>query len=113
MSDCADGDPTAHLLPSEAIDLRLDAAGLMLWDPPLDPGGTLVWYDTLRAPDPFSFPVANCLEIDDLDLTSPSGGAPPSGVTWYYLVRAGNGCGDGSLGYDYPAGIERLGRACP
>jgi len=53
---------------------------------------------------------ADCLETDGTDLTAAEGGSPGSGVCWYYLVRAENGCG-GNLGGD-SAGTPRTGVDC-
>jgi hypothetical protein len=74
----------------------------------------VVRYDVLRSTDPsdFSAGTAICLETDDTDTQWIDPAIPAVGTGFYYLVRAVNPCGDGTLGYD-SFGTERSGRTCP
>ena len=69
-------------------------------------------FDLLRATSGSSFNSAICLEIDGTDLEATDTQTPSLGTIWYYLVRAGNGCAEGSLGTN-SAGAARTGTSCP
>ena len=66
----------------------------------------------LRSGDPSDFDTATCLESDDNDLVVVDEDLPTAGQAFYYLVRAVNTCGEGSLGYGSD-GAERTGANCP
>jgi len=110
--DCAPSDPTAFALPGEVHGLASlpDKAGLV-WAP-LAPG-TL--YEGLKG-ETAHLPVGAGAESCWLAATGTPQGAdtalPASGVATYYLVRAVNACGPGTLGHD-SAGAERESAACP
>ena len=72
---------------------------LLSWDPPLDPGGSMPLYDTIRSADAADFlTAAACVETDDsADTTAIETADPVAGTVLYYLVRAENGC-DGGVG---------------
>jgi len=118
--DCDPADPTIWSRPSELGPLSLfhdQPTGLTLlsWDPPLEHGALSVVYDTLRSELPFDFMAADCIESDDgFDLSAEDGGFIPSGMAYYYLVRAQNSCpqGEGSLGVDW-RWRPRESRPCP
>ncbi len=69
-------------------------------------------FDLLRATSGNGFGSAICLEIDDTDLEAADTQVPSIDTIWYYLVRAGNTCDEGSLGTD-SAGTARTGTSCP
>lgn len=79
----------------------------LLWDPaPYASGGAPV-YDALRSPAADDFGAAATCLASDVVLTSAGDGATPvPGEVFYYLVRAQNDCGAGSMG------PGRTGRAC-
>jgi len=100
--DCAPLDDQLWAVPGEVSDLRLAHSGgvggttTLTWDTPAIPGATTVTHDVLRAEAP-----------DDLGGFEPIvEGEPGTGATdtddpsplYFYLVRAVNECGDGSLG---------------
>jgi len=69
-------------------------------------------FDVLRATSGNGFGSAICLEIDGTDLEAADTQTPSLGTIWYYLVRAGNTCGEGSLGAN-SAGAPIAGTSCP
>jgi hypothetical protein len=112
--ECNDADPQAWYTPSEAEDLLFASdRETMSWDPPLDPGGTSVIYDTLRSGDAQDFgdTSAVCVESDDGSDTIATDSETP-GEVFYYLVRAENACGHGLLGQRFD-GERPAGRDCP
>lgn len=122
LSDAADCDPTsadAWARPGEAGGLMLDqvagpgSATRLQWQAPAAFGGVTVSYDVLRSDLPWYFGWGSvaCLETNDAADRQAIDAAPPAPI-WYYLVRASNACGEGSLGAD-PAGTPRPGVTCP
>jgi hypothetical protein len=113
--DCDDGNNQAWALPGEAQSLVFGADGTSLsWQAPAEFGGESVTYDLLRSPDRDFVSLGQCLTLPDPAVPSGSDSdTPPSGILFYYLVRAVNGCPEpGTLGTD-GAGTEREGPACP
>jgi hypothetical protein len=118
-ADCADADPLVRNRPGEVPALAASRSGTsaqLSWTPPSDLGGdpSRVAYDVLRstAPSTFSGSGATCVESNGVDTVAADPGLPAAGAGYHYLVRAGNSCGDGSLG-TRSSGLERAGRACP
>ncbi|HZN03120.1 MAG TPA: FG-GAP-like repeat-containing protein [Candidatus Polarisedimenticolia bacterium] len=122
LSDAADCDPTASDVwarPDGTDGLMLDQVGgpgsaaRLQWQAPASIGGLLVHYDVLRSDSPWYFGWGSvaCLETNDAGDRQAVDPAPPAPI-WYYLVRAGNACGEGSLGAD-SAGAPRQGVSCP
>jgi hypothetical protein len=73
----------------------------------------LISYDTVSSLTPDGFDsIPTCVETGGGDTISVDGGAPAPGGVLYFLVRASNDCGPGSLGTD-SAGVPRPGTACP
>ena len=113
--DCDDLDAEAWAIPGEARDLRLAKGGIapamavLTWTGPAVPGGTTVLYDVLRSPfaDDFLAMTTTCVESDTGLTDALDWWMPDPGDVGFFLVRAGNGCGEGTLGG------ARLGRACP
>ncbi len=73
-------------------------------------------YNALRAATPSDFTGATCLEAtafdDNRDTFAVDSAIPSSGQGFYYLIRAVNVCGAGTLGFR-SNGIERTGVSCP
>lgn len=115
--DCDDDNPDVWALPGEPENLILvhDAPSgttTLTWLAPEVPGGLNPLYDTLRSSRLDDFGDGVCIETDGIDRESTDGETSPAGTAFGYLVRAGNTCGEGSLGIT-SAGNERSGRACP
>ena len=112
-NDCNDGDATAWSKPGEAIALQFSDAVSLVWTPPAAPGGTSPRYDSVRSTSRSDFVTgAICLETDGIDTSSIESATPAPGQVFYYLIRAENSCGDGSLGTN-SGGSERTARICP
>jgi hypothetical protein len=97
-------------VPNEARGLVLTNKTTMVWTPPL--GDDVETYDVVRSTDKTDFTTATCVETDDFDTTAVDATTPSVGQTFYYLVRAWNDCGGGTLGYR-SSGVERAGGSCP
>ncbi|UCF69145.1 MAG: hypothetical protein JSV80_07640 [Acidobacteriota bacterium] len=114
--DCNDADGDVWATPGEARNLRIMADGSLEWEPPLDPGGNVILYETLRSDDPADFVDAViCLaDANPQDTAASDGASPPVGGQFSYLVRATNVCpdGEGPLG-DASSGLPREGASCP
>jgi len=119
-SDCAPLDDEAWQLPGAVDDLSLVHAGqtggttTLAWGPPAAAGGTLLHYDAIVSPQAGDFVgAASCVESDDgSDETATDSIPPPAGALRFFLIRAGNACGDGGLGSDW-LGQPRNARDCP
>lgn len=111
--DCAVNDDQVWRAPGVVSGLVfLDESNLQ-WSAPGDPGGTSLLYDTLRSGTPSGFGAgAVCVETDGGDNLAEDTLVPLPGQAFYYLARAGNGCGEGSLGTD-SVGAPRTGSGCP
>lgn len=113
--DCDDLDLDIWMLPGNVQDVLFGADKQTLdWNAPALLGSTAVIYDTVRADTATTFdPAGVCVETDDgVDLQSVDAGVPPSGAVYYYLVRAQNGCGQGSVSDD-SNGVPRTATGCP
>jgi hypothetical protein len=113
--DCDDGNDQVWSVPGEARTLSfMKDRETLTWDPPLEPGGTVVWYDTIRSDDPATFdPGGTCIESNDgADTSASDPQSPGAGAVFHYLVRAENPCGVGSLGRASDS-TERTAVACP
>ena len=98
--------------PAEASRLRMPDTQTMIWQAAPYAGGDAPVYDVLRSAQVDDFGVvATCLEhADGGDTQAVDAEAPAVGALYYYLIRAENQCGVGSLGVG--DGQERLGRSC-
>jgi len=117
--DCDDANGAVWRAPDEARNLLLihDATAgvtMLAWVAPLDLGGTGVVYDVMRTPAVHDFVgPATCVESDDgADTTAVETQSPGPGGALFYLVRAQNECGAGSLGFG-TGDVPRIARACP
>ncbi|MCP3981708.1 MAG: hypothetical protein GY716_20600 [bacterium] len=109
--DCAAADPATWSAPSPARNLTLDASSATLsWDAPQAPGGNATRYDLLRASSPQGFALGTCVGSDLAPTSADDSDTPPPGETWFYLVRAGNGCG-ATLGVD-SSRVPRVAASC-
>jgi hypothetical protein len=70
------------------------------------------FYDLVRANTPNGFAAAACSETNGSDGDSFDATVPTPGAGFYYLVRAENACGQGTLGRS-ASGVERTGVSCP
>lgn len=118
--DCDDTNGQVWAIPGEVRELRLvhdSATGetTLEWVAPAGPGGTpaATAYDTLRSADPEDFLNSTfCVESNDAGDTEAVDWASPSeGAVFYYLIRAENVCGEGSMGVG-SGGFGREGRDC-
>jgi hypothetical protein len=116
--DCRPLDGTVWGVPGEAAALVLSRSGqvtaILTWSPPVVSGGAAISYDAIVATgaNAFSGPPASCVESGDgTDLTATDTSSPAAGAARFFLVRAINVCGAGSVG----AGTSgpRVVRSCP
>ncbi|MDX1387832.1 MAG: S8 family serine peptidase [Acidobacteriota bacterium] len=83
----------------------------LTWSPSAYQGGTVPVYDTIRSTAPDDFEGGSvCIESDDADTTATDAQAPAVDEVFYYLIRAENDCGSGSLGVG--AGGARTAISC-
>lgn len=115
-ADCAPLDPGTWALPSEVAFIGIETITLVneiVWTPPASPGSLALTYDVLSSPTPMDFVTdAFCEESAD---GADTRAVPVDHAQWsivYYLVRARNACGAGTLGTT-SAGVPRVGRSCP
>jgi hypothetical protein len=69
-------------------------------------------YDVVRSTSASDFTTATCVEKGDGDTQATDATVPAAGQVFHYLVRGGNPCGTGTLGYR-SNGVERIGVVCP
>jgi cysteine-rich repeat protein len=97
--------------PEEVSGVRMlpDRATIQ-WDP--QGGGS---YDVMRAETfpPGSGGLEACVASDSADPWTDDPSTPGPGASFYYVVRARNGCGVGSYGFDSSGTMERTSAACP
>ncbi len=113
--DCNDDRARAWTRVEEVADVRLGALGGITWTA-VPTGGAVAGntvYDTLRADGADGFGAGTCVESNDgKDTTASDASNPFPGSTFFYLVRAQNDCGEGTLGRA-SSGVERSGASCP
>jgi len=113
--DCAPEDPATWSTPGEVGTVLVSKSGgsaLLQWLPPVSPGGTAPQYDTIRSVvSDFELGSSTCVESgDSSDLTASDPTVPPA--AYYYLIRARNTCGIGTLG-SMSSGALRVAAPCP
>jgi hypothetical protein len=120
LAVCSSASPLS--VPGEVTDLNLAATGTTLtWTPPPAPYGGAI--DVLRkvgVTTPVSaanvdFTGGGCLtgEVDQLgDNTALDASNPLVNQVFFYAVRAGNPCGEGTIGY-FSNGTNRPAASCP
>ena len=116
-TDCNDANSAVWRIPGEVIGGSIAADRMTIsWIAPADLGGTpaSVLYDTLRSEAVGSFTSGTvCVESNHgADTVATDGAAPALGSGFYYLIRAENACGAGSLG-TRSDGTQRSGVNCP
>jgi hypothetical protein len=98
--DCAPANGTAFLIPREVSSVRFRSNSTLEWNSAVTGSGVGALYDVLRGTlsqlPPGSGPGEACLDATTRTLTD--GAVPAPGTGFYYLVRASNACGEGSLG---------------
>ena len=112
--DCDDANGTVWARPGPTGCLGFLDEETMTWCAPGSTGGTAaLLYDVVRSDTPSDFLTSTlCVETDDSDLSALDATIPAPGGVRYYLPRAQNACGEGSLGTT-SAGAPRVGRSCP
>lgn len=117
--DCDDADDQLWATPGEVINVAFSTDRESLhWSAPLSPGAVSLQYDVLVSGESADFGESSGTQcVDRIDVTGTQAtvaDTPPSAVVHYYLVRALNGCanGSGTLGSGNP-GPERVGVDCP
>jgi subtilisin family serine protease len=99
--------------PAEVADVLLDGdRATLTWNATPYAGGNPPVYDTLRATSPEGFAIGVvCIETDGDDTVSTDAENPQPGETFFYLVRAENDCGAGSVGQSSDA-TDRTAASC-
>ncbi|HKY32599.1 MAG TPA: hypothetical protein VJV23_08700 [Candidatus Polarisedimenticolia bacterium] len=114
MGTCAGG--SAASVPNEVPGLSAGGPfgndpSRLTWLAPAGADGTEM-YDLLRSDSP-DFTGSICVETDDgMDTSATDADMPGLNQIYFYLVRAGNPCGEGSLGSGTD-GVIRQGAGCP
>jgi len=108
LDDCDDADPLVWTVPGEVVGVMLSHSGgvggttTLDWPAPTPFGGhpSVVVYDVIRSSNPADFGVsAVCMETDDGPNTTATHGTDPApGAVVYFLIRAEDPCGMGSIG---------------
>jgi hypothetical protein len=115
VSDAGDCDDTAGAVwsvPGEVRSVTFVDTAAMVWSTPVAWGGSSLRYDALRADAPTAFDLAACVASGTTDATAADTALPVEGAGFYYLLRATNSCGGGTLGAASD-GALRFGPACP
>ncbi|MBD3868599.1 MAG: FG-GAP repeat protein [Acidobacteria bacterium] len=114
--DCDESNPGLWGVPGETVNLQFDDTKVWItYDPPPFPGSlpSAVTYDTLRSGEAGNFEsAAICINQNVTSPVAADPTDPPAGIVVFYLSRARNGCGPGSLG-NSSDGVPRTGRSCP
>jgi hypothetical protein len=113
-NDCAPGDGGVFGVPGEVEDVQMVNKVIIAWASMEGTSGTATFYQVVSG-DVLDLPVGGpgeeCTEAGVQEfVTEPA--KPPSGSTFYYLVRAGTSCGMGTYGYDSSL-AERIPTVCP
>jgi len=112
--DCLPNDATTWDRPSEAQVLGFASQVTLRWQLPVYEGTSALVYDVLRSSSPSNFVDATaCVESGGTNTSATETDSPPSGATFFYLVRGRSGCapGEGPLGED-SSRAPRAGRSC-
>jgi hypothetical protein len=106
--DCAPTDGTAFVVPREVSSVRFRSNSLLEWNGAVAGSGSGVRYDVIRGTlSAGSGSAETCLVNEATARTLTDGEVPASGTGFYYLIRASNACGAGTLG------AGRSGGNCP
>jgi hypothetical protein len=99
----------ATATPNEPSNLVFTNDTDLVWDAPW--GGNFDYYDVLRSTNPADFSMPMCPEETGRDRVATDAETPAVGNAFFYLIRAGNDCGDGQVGIGSD-GAERQAGAC-
>jgi predicted lipoprotein with Yx(FWY)xxD motif len=119
--DCNDADPSLWGRPGETRSLlvsKYDTTATGTWTAPVNTGTSsccgwpLFSYDVLASSSPSVFGASSCIEARVNAPAFEDPVVPALGEARYYLTRAQNPCGYGSLGSD-SGGTPRTAPACP
>jgi VCBS repeat protein len=106
--DCAASDGTAFRVPLEVTSVRFRSNSTLEWNSATAGSGSGGRYDVIRGTlAPGSGSAETCLANDATTRTLTDGDVPAPGMGFYYLIRASNACGVGTLG------PGRSSEACP
>jgi hypothetical protein len=106
--DCAPTDGTAFVVPREVSSVRFRSNSLLEWNGAVARSGSGARYDVIRGTlSAGSGSAETCLVSDATARNLTDGEVPASGTGFYYLIRASNACGAGTLG------AGRSGGNCP
>jgi hypothetical protein len=98
-----------NAVPDEVEGVAFVNKNVLAWNAlPFNNGG----YDVVRSTTASDFTSATCVETGDGDSGATDATVPAAGQVFHYLVRGGNPCGAGTLGYR-SNGVERIGVVCP
>lgn len=115
--DCAVGDPSAWSVPGEVTDVAVTHSDFgvttISWSAPFHRGSIAPFlFDALISPTSDDFVGdGSCLATNTLNTSRSHFFDPVPGQVFHFLIRAGNDCGEGSLGSGSAA--PRDGVACP
>jgi len=118
-SDACFTDPDAYALPGAVTNLQLSHNSAtdettLTWNPPADPGASSgVVYDTFRSSTPDGFRAATCVETQQTDTQAIDSITPAAGEVDYFLVRAANSCGFGTVATGSGGAVRSLSVCSP
>lgn len=114
-ADCARLDVNTWAVPGEVRGLVLTASGsstTLQWSAPAAPGGTSLLFDVISSPMASDLQGGSCVATNTRDRAAPDVAVPALAEAFYYVVRAGNACGEGTSGSD-SQGNPRAALPCP
>jgi hypothetical protein len=106
LEDCTNG---VGAVPDEVAGIAFVDKSNVIWTKFVNGAAT---YDLIRADTPNGFATGTCVETKGSSAHSLDSSTPASNAAFYYLVRAANSCGLGTLGRQRN-GTERVGVSCP
>ncbi|MDX1389871.1 MAG: thrombospondin type 3 repeat-containing protein, partial [Acidobacteriota bacterium] len=116
LCDCALGDPGVFASPGEIAGVvLLGDRETIQWTSQAATAGTATEYDVVRG-DLSMLPVGSgpetCISTGSTSASAQDTGTPVAATGFYYVVRAVNGCGTGTFGFETDTD-ERLTATCP
>ena len=106
--DCNDNNPAVWAVPGEVQNLNFAGSTTLLsWVAPANLGGTQTpVYDVFRGTQAaVATPVYACYSPDQAALSKNDVSKPAVGDAYFYLVRAQNSCGNGTVGSGFGVGV--------
>jgi hypothetical protein len=113
--DCNLGNGAVWSIPTEVVSMTFSNSTSFSWSAPADPGGTSPLYDVIQAVHTSSAgtaPSYGCFQPNLAGLTSTDASVPAVSSSLFYLIRAGNACGEGTGGAG-SSGVPRTLPTCP